>query len=288
MNTKQIRIKQKADLRNKWLSSGADYVLLDREIAYERDTNRTKMGDGITPYKNLPYRENFFTGGNNIIANNSSINIGDFIKKYCNVKVISITDIDNDSSLKNIKFQFINTLKNNAFPSVGMQLTIVMTNDFHGPQMEIVEVSLEDNTITALGYPYKNIGDNCKIVINEDIYTDIDYLYYNTLALGKGTSIGSSNSIYLGQYNLAENASYNDNGIYFGIGTDDSHRKNGTEINGTSLITKTVIADTIKLNNESTLIGIEDNDKIAFTGSSTSPYILPLNRVKPSALYWEN
>lgn len=289
MNTKEIRIKQKADLRNKWLSSGADYVLLDREIAYEKDTNMTKMGDGITQYKDLPYRENFFTGGNNIIANNSSVNIGSFIKKYCNVKVISITDIDNDNAFKNTKFQFTNTLKNNAFPSVGMQLTVVMNSNFQGPQMEIVEVSLEDNTITALGYPYKNIGDNCKIVINESIYTDIDYLYYNTLALGKGTSIGSSNSIYLGQYNKKfEGTSYNDNSIYFGIGTDDSHRENGTIINGTSLTTNTITADTIKLNDESTLIGIEDNDKIAFTGSSISPYILSLNKVKPSALYWEN
>ena len=278
MNTKEMRIKQKADLRNKWLSSGADYVLLDREIAYEKDTNRTKMGDGITPYRDLPYRESFFTGGNNIIADNSSVDIGSFIKKYCSVKVISITDIDNDNAFKNTKFQFTNTLKNNTFPSVGMKLTIVMTNNFQGPQMEIVEVSLEDNTITALGYPYKNIGDNCKIIINESIYTDIDYLYYNTLALGEGTSIGSSNSIYLGQYNKkAKNVSYNDNSIYFGVGADDSHRENGTIIDGTSLKTNTITADTIKLNNESTLIGVEDNNKIAFTGSSTAPYVLPLN-----------
>jgi hypothetical protein len=30
-------------------------VLADREIGYERDTGKYKIGDGLTPWRNLPY-----------------------------------------------------------------------------------------------------------------------------------------------------------------------------------------------------------------------------------------
>lgn len=50
--TQKGRIKAKGHTKDAWDSS---YVLLSREVAYETDTGYYKIGDGITPWGELPY-----------------------------------------------------------------------------------------------------------------------------------------------------------------------------------------------------------------------------------------
>ena len=60
-NSKQIvRLRQKVDTRDNWNNS--NIVLLDKEIAYERETGAYKIGNGIDVWKNLPYAS--LEGGN--------------------------------------------------------------------------------------------------------------------------------------------------------------------------------------------------------------------------------
>ena len=53
--TVQIRIQSKVDSKAGWVSHNP--ILLDREIGYERETGKYKIGDDITPWNDLPYAE---------------------------------------------------------------------------------------------------------------------------------------------------------------------------------------------------------------------------------------
>ena len=50
---KQIRIQQKVDTKERWEQNNPR--LLNKEIGYEKETGRYKIGDGINLWKNLPY-----------------------------------------------------------------------------------------------------------------------------------------------------------------------------------------------------------------------------------------
>lgn len=51
--TRQIRIKSRVDESGDWQSLNP--ILLDREIGYERDTGKYKIGDGETAWNDLEY-----------------------------------------------------------------------------------------------------------------------------------------------------------------------------------------------------------------------------------------
>lgn len=51
--TRQIRIKSRVDNSSTWTSLNP--VLLEREIGYEKDTGKYKIGDGETAWNNLEY-----------------------------------------------------------------------------------------------------------------------------------------------------------------------------------------------------------------------------------------
>lgn len=50
--TVQTRIQQKTDTEANWLASSL--VLLPGEVGFASDTKRTKIGDGVNVWKNLP------------------------------------------------------------------------------------------------------------------------------------------------------------------------------------------------------------------------------------------
>lgn len=49
----KVRILQKVDTKEKWENS--TIILKNKEIGYEKETGRYKIGDGINLWKNLPY-----------------------------------------------------------------------------------------------------------------------------------------------------------------------------------------------------------------------------------------
>ena len=63
---KGVRIQMRRDTAENWVNYNP--VLLAGEPGYEIDTKRFKIGDGITPWANLPYRDNTWidTPGMNI------------------------------------------------------------------------------------------------------------------------------------------------------------------------------------------------------------------------------
>lgn len=52
-NIKQIHIQSRTDTRANWVSENPK--LLDREIGYEREEGKYKIGDGVTHWNDLPY-----------------------------------------------------------------------------------------------------------------------------------------------------------------------------------------------------------------------------------------
>lgn len=49
------RLQLRHDTAANWTSVGNSLVLLAGEFAYETDTGRAKVGDGVTKWNNLPY-----------------------------------------------------------------------------------------------------------------------------------------------------------------------------------------------------------------------------------------
>lgn len=49
----KVRTLQKVDTKEKWENS--TIILKNKEIGYEKETGRYKIGDGINLWKNLPY-----------------------------------------------------------------------------------------------------------------------------------------------------------------------------------------------------------------------------------------
>lgn len=65
--TKNAKILIRRDLAANWANLANNPILGDGEMGYEKDTGKMKIGDGITPWNNLPYFPNiptaFFDGG---------------------------------------------------------------------------------------------------------------------------------------------------------------------------------------------------------------------------------
>lgn len=55
--TQEIRIQSKVDAKAEW--EKANLVLLDREVGYERETGKYKIGDGIHGWNDLSYSNEF-------------------------------------------------------------------------------------------------------------------------------------------------------------------------------------------------------------------------------------
>ena len=120
---KDIRIQQKADLRNEWENNNP--VLLDQEIGFERNTGKFKMGDGLTPWNDLPYYLNIENGEQNSIVLNSVENISG------EMYVFFIKSID----MTNKKIYLCNEHQN---------LPEVSTNDYTDTTFSIEEYSVGD------------------------------------------------------------------------------------------------------------------------------------------------
>ena len=97
---KQIRIQQKVDTQENWKNNNP--VLFDKEIGYERETGKYKIGDGETEWNNLPYHsignqgvtiEQFNTKVDKIEGKQLSTN--DFTNEYKN-KVDNTEDLINE------------------------------------------------------------------------------------------------------------------------------------------------------------------------------------------------
>lgn len=57
-----------------WLE--ANPILFVNEIGFESDTNRMKIGDGVTPWAKLPYSAaagQVFSSGNGVVVNGNTI-----------------------------------------------------------------------------------------------------------------------------------------------------------------------------------------------------------------------
>ena len=75
---KQVRISSKADTQQNW-DAHSDYVLLEHEVGYVSDTGRFKIGDGVTPWAELPYNEMVgkISDANGTILNDETNNVAD-------------------------------------------------------------------------------------------------------------------------------------------------------------------------------------------------------------------
>lgn len=85
--TKTVRIQQRVDTTANWESHNP--LLLENEIAYEKETGQYKMGDGVTLWSKLPYYSNIRKGN----SSNSAI-LNDTTNNYCGLKVFYIKSID--------------------------------------------------------------------------------------------------------------------------------------------------------------------------------------------------
>ena len=63
----KIRIQQKAYPAAEWVSKYSNHILLNREIGYETDTGKYKMGDGATPWASLSYYNSDLASGTPIV-----------------------------------------------------------------------------------------------------------------------------------------------------------------------------------------------------------------------------
>ena len=96
----KIRILQKAYPAAEWVSKYSNHILLNREIGYETDTGKYKMGDGATPWASLSYYNSDLS---NIVCN-------------FNVSTKTITPINTTDKIQDI--------------SVGTRITIIPDADW--------------------------------------------------------------------------------------------------------------------------------------------------------------
>lgn len=94
------RILQKAYPAAEWVSKYSNHILLNREIGYETDTGKYKMGDGATPWASLSYYNSDLS---NIVCN-------------FNVSTKTITPINTTDKIQDI--------------SVGTKITIIPDADW--------------------------------------------------------------------------------------------------------------------------------------------------------------
>ena len=82
MNTEKTKIIAKSKTREEMTTTGADLILKDRELLLETEgvddkfTVRFKIGDGATPYKELPYISSIYKLFPNFTLYNNNYTFG--------------------------------------------------------------------------------------------------------------------------------------------------------------------------------------------------------------------
>lgn len=157
-----IRIKNKALTAKEWMSKHKNEILLSGELGVELDTNKMKVGDGVTPWKLLPY---------------TMVSLNDFPQEGINDRVISA-----DSFSKILKTQYHFILDEPKY-SLKMALDKFTINEqipnLEEPLLNCFTYKISDSTgsVASLMTVY--------LKKNGNIYTSI-----NNGAISKNTSFG--------------------------------------------------------------------------------------------------
>lgn len=93
---KQIRIQQKVDTKENWEINNP--ILLDKEIGYEKETGRYKIGDGVSNWNDLSYNNG---AGHMVTDNNTNIVFNDYTTNIIGQKGYLIKDIVNYTTNSN-------------------------------------------------------------------------------------------------------------------------------------------------------------------------------------------
>ena len=224
---KQIRIQQKVDSQFNWKQNNPR--LENKEIGYERETGRYKIGDGIHNWNDLPFAE--FGGG----VGQKTKDGGEIFNDYENNKAVSeyshasgsnthaghfafsfkeheYTEADYDTT-NNIGKYYLNTVEGIA---AGLNYTIVLNNNFG---YQGVVNSVGEDYIEVTNYLVPN-SDSTKTIYYDSSYIifpdkpaiqgDMLIGYaansegYNTNAMGKSSHAEGNSTISSGKYSHAE------------------------------------------------------------------------------------
>lgn len=148
-------------------------VLLAREVVYESDTRKRKVGDGVTAWNNLPYEIGEAAGGGSIqiieIGDGDSISkIADYIDRSAKDGEMKLVFIGNPSGVTGIPDELTSSV-----------------NTLTGFVQQVYSVSDEYTYLVTL-YPYANgnelTGRYCQILI------DVNGSILNSAVLGGSAS----------------------------------------------------------------------------------------------------
>lgn len=95
MSQKNIRIQSRVDTKENWEKPENNPVLLEREIGYEKETGKYKIGNGISTWNELPY-SSVGNKGATIEQINDLISITNDKVDKISGKTLSSNDFTND------------------------------------------------------------------------------------------------------------------------------------------------------------------------------------------------